>query len=130
MNLEPFFETHWIIQTHVLAATAAVILGAVLLVAPKGTLPHRGLGWTFAGLIVAVAITAVGIAWLKDWRFSWIHGFVPLALFTVVTGVMRARRHDVARHRGAMRGLFFGALVIPGVLAFAPGRLMHVMVFG
>ena len=36
-----------------------------------------------------------------------------------------ARRGDIQAHRGAMKGLFTGALVVAGALAFAPGRTLH-----
>jgi uncharacterized membrane protein len=56
-----------------------------------------------------------------------------LSLFTLIMlplGVWHARRHQVARHRRAMAGLFAGALVIAGVFTFLPGRIMHEVIFG
>ena len=45
-------------------------------------------------------------------------------------GVWHARRHDVQHHRWTMIGLFSGALVIAGFFTFAPGRIMHKVMFG
>ena len=62
--------------------------------------------------------------------FSAIH---LLSIFTLVMlplGVMHARRHRVAQHRGAMIGIFVGALVIAGLFTLLPGRVMHVVVLG
>jgi uncharacterized membrane protein len=45
-------------------------------------------------------------------------------------GVWHARRHAVQRHRWTMISLFTGALVIAGLFAFLPGRIMHAVTFG
>jgi uncharacterized membrane protein len=55
-----------------------------------------------------------------------------LALYTLAVlpfAVVHARRHRVSRHRNAMIALFTGALVIAGIFIFAPGRIMHAVVF-
>jgi len=33
------------------------------------------------------------------------------------------------RHKRAVKGLFFGALLIPGVISFMPGRTMWMLFF-
>ncbi len=43
---------------HAFAAIAAFGLGAVQLAAPKGTLPHRTIGWFWVALMVTVAATS------------------------------------------------------------------------
>ena len=56
-----------------------------------------------------------------------------LAIFTLAMlpiAVWRAHKHEVARHRRAMLGLFFGALVIARAVTFLQGRIMHAVVFG
>ena len=45
-----------------------------------------------------------------------------LGLWGLVRGAMQGDRE---RHRQTVRGLFFGALLIPGLFAFIPGRLMY-----
>jgi uncharacterized membrane protein len=62
--------------------------------------------------------------------FSPIH---LLSIFTLVMlplAVLHARRHNVKMHRGAMIGIFVGALVIAGAFTFVPGRIMHAVAFG
>ena len=130
MNIQAFLDAPGVIQAHALAALVAFVIGAALLAAPKGTIPHRTFGVLFLALMVAVALTAMFIREVNDGSFSWIHVFVPLTLLGVVLGYVRAKQHDRRRHRGNMRGLFFGALLIPGAFAFIPGRLMHAVVFG
>src|SRR6185503_18604265 len=95
---------------------ASFVLGIVQLAAPKGTIPHRALGWTWAILMAVVAVSAFFIHELRVWgMWSPIH---LLALFTLIMlplAVLRAHRHDVAGHRRAMLSLFSGALVIAGL---------------
>jgi uncharacterized membrane protein len=82
-------------------------------------------------LMLVVSISAFVIHQLRLWGpWSPIH---LLAIFTLVMlplAVWRAHRHEVAQHRRAMLGLFFGALVIAGLFTFLPDRIMHAVVFG
>ena len=131
MTLAPLLQATPAIQVHAFAAIAALVLGIVQLSAPKGTLPHRTLGWIWVGLMLVVCITAFFIHELRMWgQWSPIH---LLAIFTLVMlprAVMHARRHDVPHHRAAMIGIFAGALVIAGLFTFYPGRIMYEVVFG
>ena len=116
---------------HAVAATAAFALGVIQLSAPKGTLPHRTLGWIWVVLMVIVSITACFIHEIRLWGpWSPIH---LLAIFTLVTlplAVWYARRHSVQQHRWTMISIFTGALVIAGLFTFVPGRIMHAVIFG
>ena len=103
MSLAPLLNAAPAIQLHAFAALAAFAIGAVQLAAPKGTLPHRTIGWIWVLLMVIVAATSF-----------WIHD----------------GRHRVDRHRHAMTAIFVGALVIAGVFTLMPGRIMHAVVFG
>ena len=60
----------------------------------------------------------VGGAW--TWR--------PVILLPLA--VLAAKRHEVAKHRGRMMGLFYGGFAINLFIAFIPGRLMWAMFFG
>jgi uncharacterized membrane protein len=42
----------------------------------------------------------------------------------------RARRHKVRAHMFTMISIFAGALVVAGIFALSPGRIMHAVVFG
>jgi uncharacterized membrane protein len=131
MNLAPLWAANSAIQLHALAAMAAFVLGIIQLSAPKGTLPHRTLGWVWVLLMLAVSISAFWIHTIRLWGpWSPIH---LLAIFTLVMlpiAVLHARRHRVAQHRWAMLGIFCGALVIAGLFTLAPGRIMHAVLFG
>jgi uncharacterized membrane protein len=131
MSLAPLLDAVPPIPVHAFAAMAAFALGVVQLAAPKGTLPHRTLGWIWVALMAIVAISAF---WIHQLRivgpFSPIHLlsiYVPIML---VVGVLAARRHNVQRHRRTMIGLFAGALIIAGLFTLMPGRVMHAVVFG
>jgi uncharacterized membrane protein len=131
MSLAPLLQSSPAIQIHAFAAMAAFALGVVQLSAPKGTIPHRVLGWTWVVLMTVVAATAFLIHELRVWS-SWspIHLLAILTLVTLPLAVWRARRHDVARHRTAMITLFAGALLIAGLFTFYPGRIMDRVLFG
>jgi uncharacterized membrane protein len=131
MTLAPLLDASPAIQFHAFAAMAAFALGAVQLAAPKGTLPHRTIGFIWVALMAVVSVSAFFIHQIRLWGpWSPIH---LLAIFTMILlpiAVWRAHKHDVSHHRNAMLGLFGGALVIAGLFTFVPGRIMHAVAFG
>jgi uncharacterized membrane protein len=131
MTLGPLLEASPAIQLHAFAAMAAFGLGLVQLATPKGTLPHRTMGFIWVALMVVVAASAFFIHQLRVWGpFSPIHLLSIAVLILLPVAVWRAHRHDVRHHRNAMLGMFFGALVVAGVFTFLPGRIMHAVAFG
>lgn len=130
MNIEAFIAEPWHIQLHALSAIGALGLGVVQFTAPKGTLPHRTLGYIWIGLMASTAITAIFIRQINDGQFSWIHIFVPLTFYSAIALAIRARKGLTSKHRNTALGFFFGALLIPGILSFIPGRLMWEVVAG
>jgi uncharacterized membrane protein len=131
MSLAPLLAAPAVIQLHAFAALAAFALGVVQLAAPKGTIPHRLFGWTWAGLMLAVVVSSFFIHTIRLWGpWSPIHLISLFTLIMLPLGVWHARRHRVEKHRWAMTALFAGALVIAGVFTLLPGRIMHDVVFG
>jgi len=131
MTLAPLLQATPAIQIHAFAAMSAFALGLVQLAAPKGTLPHRTLGWIWVTLMLIVSITAFFIHQLRLWGpWSPIHLLAIFTLIMLPVGVLAAHRHAVERHRRTMIGLFLGALVIAGLFTLLPGRIMHAVVFG
>lgn len=131
MSLAPLLNAAPVIQLHAFAAMAAFVLGVVQLAAPKGTLPHRTIGWIWVVLLATIAVSSF---WIHGYRmigpFSAIH---LLSIFTLVMlplAVMHARRHNVERHRRIMIGIFLGALVVAGLFTFVPGRIMYAVLVG
>ena len=133
MSLQPLLDAVTPIPLHALAAMAAFVLGVVQLVAPKGTLPHRTLGWIWVALMLTVAISAF---WIHGRSFRLWRTWSPIHLLSILTpvmlvlAVMRARQHRVRAHAITMISIFAGALVIAGVFTLVPGRIMHTVVFG
>jgi uncharacterized membrane protein len=131
VSLAPLLNAAPAIQLHAFAAMAAFTLGIVQLAAPKGTLPHRTVGWTWVVLMVVVAATSFWIHDLRIWGlWSPIHLLSIFTLATLPLAVLHARRHRIGSHRNAMIGIFAGALVIAGLFTFVPGRIMHAVAFG
>ena len=131
MSLAPLLSASFAIQIHAFAAMAAFVLGIVQFAAPKGTLPHRTLGWVWVALMTLVAISAFFIHTIRLWGpFSPIHLLAIYVLVMLPLGVTFARRHRVDGHRKTMQGLFVGGLLIAGGFTFFPGRIMHQVLFG
>src|ERR1700731_247296 len=59
MTLAPLLDAPSVIQIHALAAIAAFAVGLVQLTAPKGTAPHRLIGWSWALLMLTVAVSSL-----------------------------------------------------------------------
>ena len=131
MSLAPLLDAAPAIPVHAFAAMAAFGLGVVQLAAPKGTLPHRTIGWIWVVLMLAVAISSF---WIHQIRlmgpWSPIHLLSIFVLITVPLGVWRAHRHRVGDHRRIMILVFSGGLVVAGLFTLLPGRIMHAVVFG
>ncbi|NOJ50334.1 DUF2306 domain-containing protein [Bradyrhizobium archetypum] len=131
MSLAPLLDAAPAIPVHAFAAMAAFVLGIVQLGAPKGTLPHRMVGWIWVGLMLVVAASSF---WIHQIRllgpWSPIHLLSVVVLVMLPIAVIAARRHNVNRHRKTMIGIFAGGLVIAGLFTFVPGRIMHAVLFG
>lgn len=131
MSLAPLLDAAPAIQLHAFAAMTAFALGVVQLSAPKGTLPHRTIGWIWVTLMAVVGVSSFWIHQLRLWGpWSPIHLVSIFTLALLPLAVWAAHRHAIDRHRRAMTGLFFGALVLAGLFTLMPGRIMHKVVFG
>lgn len=131
MSLAPLLNAAPVIQLHAFAAIAALLLGIVQLAAPKGTLPHRSLGYLWATLMLTVAVSSLWIHTIDWWRgYSPIHMLSLLVLCTVPLGIWSARTGRISAHRKFMSRTFFTGLVIAGAFTFTPGRIMYRVLFG
>jgi uncharacterized membrane protein len=131
MSLKPLLDAAPAIPVHAFAAMAAFALGVVQIAAPKGTLPHRTLGWIWVALMAVVVGSSF---WIHQLRvigpWSPIHLLSIFSAVMLVLGVWYARRHNVRGHRTTMISIFGGALIIAGLFTFMPGRIMHTVLFG
>lgn len=113
---------------HLATVVPALPLGAWLLFRRKGDRTHRLLGRTWAVLMLAGALSSFGLTGLMG-HLSPIHILSVLTLVGVPRGVMLAMRGDVARHQQVMMRVYTG-LVVAGLFAFVPGRMLGVWLFG
>src|ERR1700730_17026209 len=94
MSLTPLLEAAPAIPLHAFAAMAAFALGVVQFAAPKGTLPHRTIGWIWGCLMAVVAISSFRIHQLRlvgPW--SPIHLLSIFTLIVLPIAVWKARHH-------------------------------------
>ena len=103
MSLAPLLDAAAAIPFHAFAAMAAFVLGLVQFAAPKGTLPHRTIGWIWVALMAEVAVSSF-----------WIH---QIRLFGPWSPIH-------------LLSIFAGALVVAGLFTLVPGRIMHTVIFG
>lgn len=129
-NIQPLLAAPLSVQVHVAAAVAALGVGAIILLLPKGTGFHRFLGWSWVGSMIVVAATS--IAMIADFRngINALHVFTAITVLSLWGGLAGIRRGNVRQHASSMVGLYIGGLIIAGVFAFIPGRTMWNVVFG
>ena len=112
---------------HLATVLPALPLGAYILLRPKGGRLHRLLGRIWAALMVTTAISSF---WLQEGgRLSFIHIFSVVTLVSIPLAIFWIWRGNVERHRRAMTNTYIG-LVVAGLFAFAPGRLLGSWLLG
>ena len=129
-DLELFGRLPLAVKAHLLAALAALVLGAVLMMVRKGRTFHRAAGWGWVVLVAVVAISSLFITSLNHGHWSLLHLLTGWTLIIMPLAVVAARRHAVGRHRRMMMGLFYGGFAINLLFAFIPGRVLWSLVLG
>jgi uncharacterized membrane protein len=129
MDLTPLLSASLMVKLHVATILPAAMIGAVQLALPKGTMPHRTLGYLFVALMLGTAVTSFFIR-EPSGGFSWIHLFIPITLVGLGFGFWFVKRGNIRGHQRAMTGLYIGAILIAGLFTLLPGRIMHRMIFG
>jgi len=149
MTFEPLLNASPIIQVHAFAGMSALVLGAIQIAAPKGTIPHRTFGWIWMVFIMVMLLTAPiihgaklqdllgpGVCYEADRSLNWqarcasIHLITVFLIFAVPFGPLLARRGRPKHHRNLMVFFWVGALVIAGAFTTDTHRIMHSVVFG
>jgi uncharacterized membrane protein len=125
-----------VIAIHMTAALAALALGPIALWARKGAVQrprlHRAFGYAWVTLMLATTVTAV---FIRDFRLPNIGGYTPIHLLVPYTlwGLFGALwyvwQRNIAAHRKAMQGLYFGACVVAGAFTLLPGRYLGQLVW-
>lgn len=129
-DFTPILNSSIQIKIHLAAAVLAFALGTVQMLAPKGTLPHRVMGWTWATLMMILAIASIFIKVIYPGHFSYIHILTAWVLIATPLGVIAARRGNIKAHARFMSGLYYFSLIVAGAFTFAPGRILFRVFFG
>jgi uncharacterized membrane protein len=119
-----------IVWLHLLTIVVALVLTPVLLLRTRGDRRHRQLGWAWSISMLATALISFGIRLNNKGGLSLIHVLSALTVVLVPAIVLRARRHQVAKHRRAVRGAVTGALLVAGFFTFPFNRLLGQWLFG
>ncbi|MHB9363989.1 DUF2306 domain-containing protein [Mesorhizobium sp. W067] len=131
MSLGPLLSARPPIPWHAFAALAALAIGATQLALPKGTTRHRVVGYTWAALMLVVAISSFLDP--ADTPRRSVQPDPSLVDFSVdrraAGGLARAYASG-RQHRRVMISLYVFALIGAGVFTLLPGRIMHTVVFG
>lgn len=119
-------EHSWnaLIVTHAVAASLAMVLGAVNLARRRrGDAAHRVIGRTWLVVMYFTAGSSFWIQQLRPGNFSWIHGLSAFTLVTLTLGLWNARQGNIPGHAGNMIGTylglwgaFLGAVAVPNRL--------------
>ena len=114
---------------HLAAVVPAVAIGVYQLAAPKGTRPHKALGWLWVLSMVAVALSSFWIMELrKGAGWSVIHLLSAWVLVALSLAIWHIRRGNVRAHKGFMVGTLLG-LAGAGIGALMPGRFLAQLLF-
>ncbi|MFK0384378.1 DUF2306 domain-containing protein [Agrobacterium sp. NPDC090273] len=131
MSLQPLLDASPAVQFHVATVIPAALLGAFILLRPKGTTVHRAMGKIWVVLMVSTSVSTFFIH-----ELNVVYGFSPIHLLSVFTiyGCVQAiyfvRRGDIRRHMRIMQSVYLGGIVVAGAFTFVPGRIMHAAVLG
>lgn len=114
---------------HIATVGIALALTPVMLLRKRGDKQHRWLGWVWVLSMFLTAAISLDIRLINRGSFSLIHILSIWTIIQVPLIVWHARNHRVAKHRSAVRGMTFGALLIAGFFTFPFGRLMGQWLF-
>jgi uncharacterized membrane protein len=123
-------QVPWAVWAHLVTILTALILTPVQLLRPRGDHVHRMLGRIWVIAIFLAALFSLLIHSINPGGFSFIH---ILSVYVIVSAPIiwwSARTHRVALHRGNVRGMITGALIIAGFFTLPFGRLLGSWLFG
>jgi uncharacterized membrane protein len=126
----PILRAPLSLQVHVAGAMLALVVGMLIFLLPKGTGFHRLLGWTWVSSMIIVAATSVAMIVDFGNGVNALHVFTAITVVSLWGGLAGIRRGNVRQHAASMTGLYVGGLIVAGLFAFIPGRMMWDVVFG
>jgi uncharacterized membrane protein len=119
-----------VIKLHIFAAVAALLIGTVILLRPKGRGLHKALGWSWVAAMGTTAVSSLFITGLNGGFYSFVHLLSGWTIVALPMAIFAIRKRNVVAHRRAMTGMFVGGLIVAGALSFLPGRFMFEFFFG
>lgn len=133
MTFDPILSAPLAVQIHLSVAIVAMLLGPVAIYRQRRDVVHKAVGRVW---VLAMAVLAISGFFIPAQVLPMIGAFGPIHLLSVwtlislVRGIRAILRRDVARHRAAMRGLYWQALGIVGLFTLLPGRRLNEVLFG
>jgi uncharacterized membrane protein len=147
MTFAPLFEAPALVQFHAYLAIGGVLLGGIQLFAPKGSIPHRAVGWVWVFLVALMIVTAFMnhdilsfgpfspkiccrdfTCRLGSTKCGSIHILSVFVLLMLPFAILQARLLNVVRHRQAMI-ILMAIMVLGAGFTFLPTRIMHAVAF-
>ena len=113
-----------LIWAHLATIGLALALTPVMLLRPKGDTNHRVLGYVWVAAMFGTAALSFWMRYSNHGSFSFIHIISVFTVIQVPRIVFHARKHDMIKHRRAVRGMVIGALLIAGFFTFPFNRLL------
>lgn len=113
-----------LLWAHLATIMLALALTPVMLLRRKATTSHRTLGYVWVAALFGTAVLSFWMRYSNNGSFSFIHIISVLVVIQVPRIVVQARRHEVAKHRRAVRAMVIGALLIAGFFTFPFNRLL------
>lgn len=136
MTLQPLLDAPVAVQAHVAGLLVAMAAGTWLLYfSRKGSVGHRVLGFAFLGAMLAAMAAAFfihgsGRGMPRFHGFSPTHVLALCVLAMVWLAVDAIRRRNLKRHIFAVKGLFFGGLIVNTLInVFLVHGVIHHAVF-
>jgi uncharacterized membrane protein len=111
--------------------TIAIVLALtpIMLLRPRGDQPHRYLGRIWVAAMLSTALVSFFVRSPDNGGWSPIH---ILSLWVTIQAPMiywTAKTHNITRHRGLVRGMVLGALLIAGFFTFPFNRQLGQWLF-
>jgi uncharacterized membrane protein len=119
-----------VIWAHLATIMTALVLTPYMLLRPRGTPIHRLLGKVWVTAMVATAAISLFVRYSNPGHFSFIHILSVFVLVMAPRVWLTARAHNVAGHRGTVRGLVTGALIVAAYFTLLETRLLGHWLFG
>jgi uncharacterized membrane protein len=119
-----------LVWAHLLTILVALVLTPYMLLRPRGTKVHRQLGKVWVVAMTLTAAITFFVRVVNPGHFSFIHILSVVVILMAPRVWLTARAHNVAAHRGTVRGLVTGALIIAGYFTFPFNRMLGHWLFG